>query len=136
MNNGNPLTRERPWGVGVYAAFAAAGVVGCAGTHAVLVPIDVVKTRKQTAPGVYGGLSLVEGGRRVVEQAGVGNLFAGLGPTVAGYAWYGLTVYPGYEFLKRLFLEVALDAQMVSATSGEVPESVKVGGCVRGWLLS
>ena len=101
-----------------------------------LVPIDVVKTRKQTAPGVYGGLSLVEGGRRVVEQGGVGNLFAGLGPTVAGYAWYGLTVYPGYEFLKRLFLEVALDAQMVSATSGEVPESVKVGGCVRGWLLS
>ena len=61
MNNGNPLTREQPLGLGVYAAFAAAGVVGCAGTHAVLVPIDVVKTRKQTSPAEYGALSLVEG---------------------------------------------------------------------------
>lgn len=33
-------------------------------------------------------------------------LMKGLGPTLAGYFWYGITVYPGYELFKRLFIEL------------------------------
>lgn len=33
-------------------------------------------------------------------------LMQGLGPTLAGYFWYGITVYPGYELFKRLFIEL------------------------------
>ena len=34
-------------------------------------------------------------------------LMQGLGPTLTGYLWYGVTVYPGYELFKRLFIELA-----------------------------
>lgn len=34
-------------------------------------------------------------------------LMQGFGPTLAGYLWYGVTVYPGYELFKRLFMELA-----------------------------
>lgn len=33
-------------------------------------------------------------------------LMQGFGPTLAGYFWYGITVYPGYELFKRLFIEL------------------------------
>lgn len=31
-------------------------------------------------------------------------LMKGMGPTLVGYLWYGITVYPGYELFKRLFI--------------------------------
>ena len=34
-------------------------------------------------------------------------LLQGLGATVAGYFLYGVSVYPGYEFFKRVFFELA-----------------------------
>lgn len=36
-------------------------------------------------------------------QEGWPMLLQGLGPTLVGYLWYGITVYPGYELFKRLF---------------------------------
>lgn len=33
-------------------------------------------------------------------------LMQGFGPTLTGYFWYGITVYPGYELFKRLFIEL------------------------------
>jgi hypothetical protein len=36
---------------GIYAKFAAAGAVGCAVTHSLVTPLDVVKTRCQADPG-------------------------------------------------------------------------------------
>lgn len=33
-------------------------------------------------------------------------LLQGFGPTMTGYLWYGITVYPGYELFKRLFIEL------------------------------
>ena len=33
-------------------------------------------------------------------------LMQGFGPTLAGYLWYGITVYPGYELFKRLFMQL------------------------------
>lgn len=34
-------------------------------------------------------------------------LLKGVGPTLVGYLWYGVTVYPGYELFKRLFVGLA-----------------------------
>ena len=101
------LSRERPLDASVYTLFAIAGAAGCTLTHSVLVPIDVVKTRKQTDPATYGDLSLLSGAQRVFKDEGLPGLFLGLGPTIVGYVYYGVTVYPGYEFLKRLLFELA-----------------------------
>ena len=149
------LTRVAPLGVSTYAAFGAAGAVGCCATHALVTPLDVVKTRKQTAPATFGALSVAAGLRKIYdEEGGARGWFTGLGPTACGYAWYGATVYPGYEFFKRTLLEAASSsasmkmssavaasegasamnsdaalsgaAAVAAASSGVLPESVKV----------
>lgn len=40
-----------------FALFAACGAVGCTTTHLTVIPLDVVKTRLQTDPGKYTGLT-------------------------------------------------------------------------------
>ncbi|KAH8097196.1 hypothetical protein JL720_78 [Aureococcus anophagefferens] len=89
--------RERRLDPATYAGFALSGLVGCSATHAVLVPIDVVKTLLQTDRAHAG----VDGGRAILREEGPGALFLGAEATLAGYCWYGLTVYPGYEFWSR-----------------------------------
>jgi len=122
------VTREAPIGLREYALFGVAGMLGCTATHAVVVPLDVVKTRKQVQPLVFADLSLLEGAKRIADTEGPQNLYLGLFPTMAGYAWYGLTVYPGYEFLKRFFLGALSDPALgwVNPATGLLPESVKV----------
>lgn len=107
-----PVRRERRLSPEIYAAFALSGLVGCAGTHAAVVPLDVVKTRMQSQPERY--KSLGEGIKQIWREEGLAGLFAGGAPTLVGYAWYGLTVYPGYELFKRLLTSAvgeAYDAQ-------------------------
>merc|ERR1719420_2378921 len=89
-----PLQRERPLGLREYGLFALSGAIGCALTHLVVVPLDVVKTRMQTRPGAYVGM--------------------GAGATGVGYFLYGATIYPGYEFWKRYFFSLAGPAAMVT----------------------
>jgi len=99
-----PLVRERPLGGAVYTLFTVAGAFACTLTHVALVPIDVIKTLQQTEPRRYAGLSLFTSAVKLVQESGPGELFLGLAPTLAGYAWYGATVFPGYEFFKRRLL--------------------------------
>ncbi|GAP91554.1 putative phosphate transport protein MIR1 [Rosellinia necatrix] len=85
--------------VALYSRYALAGAVCCSFTHAILTPIDIVKTRIQVDPvaynhGVSGGL------RQVVAREGAGALTTGLGPTVAGYFLQGAFKFGGYEFFK------------------------------------
>jgi len=82
-----------------YRAFAVAGALGCSATHSVLVPLDVVKTRMQTDPATYA--DLVKGVPKLFEIEGFAGLGLGFKPTSIGYAYYGLAVYPGYEFFSR-----------------------------------
>ena len=109
--------RERRLDPATYAGFALSGLVGCSATHAVLVPIDVVKTRLQTDPGRYAGV--VDGGRAILREEGPGALFLGAEATLAGYCWYGLTVYPGYEFWSR-----TLNGLLAPATAAEFHAAV------------
>ncbi|TRX90247.1 hypothetical protein FHL15_008792 [Xylaria flabelliformis] len=85
--------------IALYSRYALAGAICCSFTHAILTPIDIVKTRIQVDPltynrGISGGL------RQVVAGEGAGALATGLGPTVAGYFLQGALKFGGYEFLK------------------------------------
>jgi len=84
-----------------YALFAVSGAIGCAFTHSLVIPLDVVKTRLQTDPTRY--KDLVDGAITINKEEGIAGLTSGWEPTILGYLWYGITVYPGYEFFKRLF---------------------------------
>jgi len=107
-----------------YLLFAFSGATGCSFTHSVVIPLDVVKTRMQTEPGKYE--SMVGGVIQIQKQEGWGALVLGWEPTLVGYVFYGLTVYPGYEFFKRLFLELA--SQEIAA-SFRVPLVLFAGAC-------
>mmetsp|Transcript_66905 Transcript_66905/g.160196 ORF Transcript_66905/g.160196 Transcript_66905/m.160196 type:complete len:679 (-) Transcript_66905:88-2124(-) len=100
---GDLVSKERQLTFKDYALFSFAGAFGCSLTHSVVIPLDVVKTRMQTEPGRFEG-GLVSGAVQLKEAEGVEALTLGWQPTVLGYLWYGFTVYPGYEFFKRLLL--------------------------------
>ncbi|CAJ1407346.1 unnamed protein product [Effrenium voratum] len=101
-----PLLRERPLNLRVYALFTLAGALACTVTHVALVPIDVVKTLQQIEPHRFGGLGLLAAAQLLQQENGNSAVFLGLVPTLAGYMWYGACVFPGYEFFKRRLMEV------------------------------
>ena len=100
-----PLTVEKQLLPAEYGLFALSGGFGCAATHLAVVPLDVVKTRLQTRPGVYGGFA--DALTRIRKEEGLGMLFQGAQATGGGYFMYGVSVYPGYELAKRLLFEAA-----------------------------
>ncbi|KAE8407226.1 mitochondrial phosphate carrier protein [Aspergillus pseudonomiae] len=91
-------------GIGLYSRYAVAGGICCSFTHAVLTPIDVVKTRIQLNPQWYrqGILSSL---RQVTVQEGAAALTTGFGPTVIGYFLQGACKFGGYEFFKKLTVD-------------------------------
>ncbi|CAK9116257.1 unnamed protein product [Durusdinium trenchii] len=100
------VTKERQLNPQDYALFALSGAFGCSLTHSLVIPLDVVKTRLQTSPGRFKNANLLSGMQEIYQEEGLGGLLAGWEPTILGYLWYGITVYPGYEFFKRLFLSL------------------------------
>lgn len=107
MPHVRPLSRERPLGPAEYALYSVAGAFACTITHVALVPIDVVKTLQQSEPYRFGGLGLYASVCIICREFGPAGLFLGLVPTLVGYAWYGATVFPGYEFFKRRLLALS-----------------------------
>ncbi|EOO03783.1 putative mitochondrial phosphate carrier protein [Phaeoacremonium minimum UCRPA7] len=84
----------------LYAKYAFAGAFCCSFTHAVLTPVDVVKTRIQLEPlkydrGIFGTA------RQIVSTEGSSALLTGFGPTVVGYCLQGAFKFGGYEFFKQ-----------------------------------
>ncbi|KAI1780372.1 mitochondrial phosphate carrier protein [Hypoxylon cercidicola] len=82
------------------ARYAFSGAICCSFTHAILTPVDVVKTRVQLEPTVY-NRGLTGGLRQIVSNNGAGALLTGFGPTVTGYFLQGAFKFGGYEFFKR-----------------------------------
>lgn len=102
-----PLKRDKPeYTPDIYALFGFCGATGCALTHTVVIPLDVVKTRAQTDPKLMTG-GMLQGAASIVDKEGIDGLFLGAQATIAGYFWYGLSVYPSYTFFKR-FLGLTL----------------------------
>jgi len=106
------VVKERPLTLNDYRLFALSGALGCSVTHSLVIPLDVVKTRLQAAKSAkVSDASEEEEGLlafawRIQRTEGAGALLAGWEPTVLGYLWYGVTVYPGYEFFKRLYVSL------------------------------
>ncbi|KAI1027897.1 hypothetical protein LB503_011885 [Fusarium chuoi] len=92
-------TSENLTSVSLYARYALAGAFCCSFTHAVLTPVDVVKTRIQLDPVTYSS-SLSKSARHIVSAEGPGALLTGLGPTIAGYCLQGAFKFGGYEYFK------------------------------------
>jgi solute carrier family 25 phosphate transporter 3 len=67
-------------------------------THAVTVPIDLVKTSQQIHPGIYS--SLPDGLGQIYAANGVQGLFLGIGPTAVGFLLQGALKYGCYDLIK------------------------------------
>jgi len=95
-----PLKRELPViPFNIYKLIGVAGAAGCSLTHSVVIPLDVVKTRVQTNPEKY--KNIIDGTATIYKNEGISALFLGTQATIAGYLWYGVSVYPSYSFFKR-----------------------------------
>ena len=85
-------------------AYFAAGGVAASFSHAVAVPIDVVKTKIQTDPMMYSG-GIIGAGKKIVKNEGLQFLLQGLGPTISGYMVQGSLKYGFYEIFKPTLLQ-------------------------------
>ncbi len=102
-----PLSKERLLDGGVYWRLSAAGAICASIGHGLLVPLDTVKTRIQTAPkGSYDGPTdaFVKVFR---DEGGVGALLRGLQPEVVGFSIYGAISFGGTEFCRRFIAQAA-----------------------------
>lgn len=100
-------------GPGAWRYYLSGGI--CAATsHAIPVPVDVVKTRKQVDPVLY-RKSFVEATKAIVEQDGAGALLAGLGPTTWGYMLEGAVKFGVYEVLKPPVRKALISASSTTA---------------------
>ena len=96
------LIRDLPsYSALVYTILGLSGATGCALTHSLVIPLDVLKTKAQADPEGYS--NLLQGANKVLEEEGVSGLVTGAQATLAGYFWYGMSVYPSYTFFKRCF---------------------------------
>jgi solute carrier family 25 phosphate transporter 3 len=74
------------------------GMLGCGLTHTAIVPLDVVKCRKQIDPNFC--KSLLDGLRKIKAE---GALTLGWLPTLIGYSFQGLGKFGFYEIFKDVF---------------------------------
>jgi solute carrier family 25 phosphate transporter 3 len=114
-----PLTRELPnYSFDTYRLFAISGAAGCALTHTVVIPLDVVKTRAQTDPTGY--TNIVEVATQILQKEGLSGLLLGAQATLAGYSWYGMSVYPSYTFFKRFLTHDLLSPAVAAVHANEI----------------
>jgi solute carrier family 25 phosphate transporter 3 len=128
----HPLSRERKLSLDVYALLGISGGLGCASTHTLVIPLDVVKTRIQTnsynadvvttASSTNDGLvqqsssslpnnnNIINGITSIITTEGWSSLFLGAQATIVGYLWYGCSVYPSYTYLKHYIAEEVLSS--------------------------
>jgi solute carrier family 25 (mitochondrial phosphate transporter), member 3 len=137
-----PLVREMPeYSATLYGWLGVAGATACCLTHAIVIPLDVVKTRAQTASSSSSSSnsnndrvhdddssgnvktkksnSMIQSAVQIAQEEGIGALLLGAQATLAGYFWYGLSVYPAYTFAKRT-LSSALPPEVYMAHGNEV----------------
>jgi len=85
--------------------FFAGGVCACL-SHSLATPVDVVKTRQQTDPEQYRGLSVPQVFAKIVREEGPFMLLKGLGPTALGYLFEGAMKFGFYELAKPFIFQM------------------------------
>jgi solute carrier family 25 phosphate transporter 3 len=113
-----PLIREQPlYNAVTYALLGLSGSAGCAVTHSLVIPLDVVKTRNQIDSAQY--KSVIGSGLKIFKEEGMQGLFLGSQATLAGYLWYGVSVYPCYTLFKR-FASFHLANEVVAVSTDSI----------------
>ena len=74
------------------------GVLACGLTHTGIVPLDIVKCRKQVYPELYP--SIMKGFTKIRLEEGARGLTLGWIPTLIGYSAQGLGKFGFYEIFK------------------------------------
>ena len=77
------------------------GVLACGLTHTAVVPLDVMKCKKQIDSTYCKGM--VDGVKRVVSE---GNTTLGWAPTLVGYSAQGLGKFGFYEIFKDVYKKI------------------------------
>eukprot|EP00953_Heterococcus_sp_UTEX-ZZ885_P001639 1408-Heterococcus_DN1.PRE.1 len=78
-----PVEKEKPLDLNVFLRFAACGAACGTAAHAVLIPIDVVKTRMQSEPKRYPSMGATF--KTVLAEEGKDAFLLGAGATITGY---------------------------------------------------
>lgn len=124
-------------GAGAWRFYLAGGICAAA-SHAIPVPIDVVKTRKQVDPKLS-DKTFLDAMRTIVKNEGLNSLLAGLGPTTWGYLAEGSIKWGTYEVLKPAVKRVLLTASTVSEYFGFLNSQLLafvICGCISGLAAS
>jgi len=77
------------------------GALGCGLTHTAIVPLDIVKCRRQIDPNLY--KSVGDAFTKIRAGEGNGGLILGWAPTLIGYSLQGLGKFGFYEIFKDVF---------------------------------
>jgi solute carrier family 25 phosphate transporter 3 len=86
-----------------------------------VIPLDVVKTKEQVWSSEEGYKSdILTGVNRILREEGVSGLLTGAQATLAGYFWYGLSVYPSYAFFKRYLSYQVLPSDLAMAHANDI----------------
>ena len=87
-----------------YLKCMAGGVLACGVTHTGIVPLDLVKCRKQVYPSEY--KSITAGFAKIRAQEGTMALTLGAAPTFIGYSLQGLGKFGFYEVFKDVYNKI------------------------------
>ena len=87
-----------------YLKCMAGGVLACGVTHTGIVPLDLVKCRKQVYPAEY--KSITAGFGKIKAQEGTMALTLGWLPTLIGYSLQGLGKFGFYEVFKDVYAKL------------------------------
>lgn len=84
-----------------YGKCMVGGIFACGLTHAAVCPLDIVKCRRQTNPGLY--KSIPDGFKTIFAEEGFKGFTLGWFPTLVGYGMQGFGKFGFYEMFKDVY---------------------------------
>jgi solute carrier family 25 (mitochondrial phosphate transporter), member 3 len=94
-----PFGKIEPNSTKYFASCMLGGIIACGPTHTSVVPLDLVKTRRQVDSKLY--TSNFSAWRSIYAKEGVRGVFFGWSPTFVGYSFQGFGKYGFYEVFKH-----------------------------------
>jgi solute carrier family 25 phosphate transporter 3 len=87
-----------------YGKCMIGGILSCGLTHTVVVPLDIIKCRRQVDYNIY--KSLGDGFKVIRAAEGIKGLTVGWVPTLIGYSCQGLGKFGFYEMFKDVYKKI------------------------------
>ena len=100
-----PIERNMELDASTYVRFWLSGATCASLVHAVLIPLDVAKTRLQTAPDKYPNMGTAF--TKIIRDDGPSTFFTGWLPTIVGNFLGGGALYTTTEFVRRSLSDAA-----------------------------